>query len=93
MASPCTVLKHCPTYLGLLNQESVKLWPHDYEGRSNFNESVLTVHVFPGVTIFFNLAHTSCHLHPLQVENCDSNSVCSGCNLNAMFKPERPRNN
>ena len=26
------------------------------------------------MTIFFNLAPTSNHLHPLQVENCDSNS-------------------
>ena len=26
------------------------------------------------MTIFFNLSHTSSHLHPLQVENCDSNS-------------------
>ena len=26
------------------------------------------------MVIFFNLSHTSSHLHPLQVENCDSNS-------------------
>ena len=26
------------------------------------------------MTIFFNLSPTSNHLHPLQVENCDSNS-------------------
>ena len=24
--------------------------------------------------VFFNFSHTSTHLHPLQVENCDSNS-------------------
>ena len=26
------------------------------------------------MVIFFNLPPTSSHLHPLQVENCDSNS-------------------
>ena len=26
------------------------------------------------LTIFFNFSPTSSHLHPLQVENCDSNS-------------------
>ena len=26
------------------------------------------------IVIFFNLSPTSNHLHPLQVENCDSNS-------------------
>ena len=26
------------------------------------------------MVIFFNLSPTSSHLHPLQVENCDSNS-------------------
>ena len=26
------------------------------------------------IVIFFNLSTTSNHLHPLQVENCDSNS-------------------
>ena len=26
------------------------------------------------MAIFFNFSHTSSHLHPLQVENCGSNS-------------------
>ena len=30
--------------------------------------------VYKYVAIFFNLSPTSSHLHPLQVENCDSNS-------------------
>ena len=30
--------------------------------------------VYQYMAIFFNLQTTSNHLHPLQVENCDSNS-------------------
>ena len=30
--------------------------------------------VYQYMTIFFNFLSTSSHLHPLQVENCDSNS-------------------
>ena len=30
--------------------------------------------VYQYMTIFFNVLTTSNHLHPLQVENCDSNS-------------------
>ena len=30
--------------------------------------------VYQYMTIFFNFQNTSNHLHPLQVENCDSNS-------------------
>ena len=30
--------------------------------------------VYQYVVIFFNFQTTSSHLHPLQVENCDSNS-------------------
>ena len=30
--------------------------------------------VYQYMTIFFNFQTTSNHLHPLQVENCDSNS-------------------
>ena len=30
--------------------------------------------VYQYMVIFFNFSPTSCHLHPLQVENCDSNS-------------------
>ena len=36
----------------------------------NFHETGLLIHM----VIFFNLALTSNHLHPLQMENCDSNS-------------------
>ena len=30
--------------------------------------------VYQYMAIFFNFSPTSSHLHPLQVENCDSNS-------------------
>ena len=30
--------------------------------------------VYQYIAIFFNFSTTSSHLHPLQVENCDSNS-------------------
>ena len=30
---------------------------------------------FQYVVIFFNFSSTSSHIHPLQVENCDSNSL------------------
>ena len=30
--------------------------------------------VYQYMAVFFNLSPTSNHLHPLQVENCDSNS-------------------
>ena len=42
--------------------------------------------------IFFSLPPTSSHLHPLQVENCDSNSrlvVDEGDNVK--FGPERAK--
>ena len=42
------------------------------------------------MAIFFNFSPTSNHLHPLQVENCDSNSrlvVDEGDN--GKFRPER----
>ena len=34
----------------------------------------LIYHVYQYMEIFFNFSPTSNHLHPLQVENCDSNS-------------------
>ena len=34
----------------------------------------LFYHVYQYMTIFFIFSPTSSHLHPLQVENCDSNS-------------------
>ena len=42
------------------------------------------------MAIFFNFQTTSSHLHPLQVENCDSNSrlVVDGDD-NGKFRPER----
>ena len=42
--------------------------------------------------IFFNLSPTSSHLHPLQVENCDSNSrLVVDEDDNGKFRPERVR--
>ena len=40
------------------------------------------------MVIFFNLSSTSSHLHPLQAENCDSNSrlVVDDDNVNSYFK-------
>ena len=31
--------------------------------------------VYQYMAIFFNFSPTACHLHPLQIENCDSNSL------------------
>ena len=40
--------------------------------------------------IFFNLSSTSNHLHPLQVENCDSNSrLVVDEDANGKFRLER----
>ena len=46
--------------------------------------------VYQYIAIFFNFQTTSNHLHPLQVENCDSNSrlVVDGDD-NGKFRPER----
>ena len=42
------------------------------------------------MTIFFNFSLTSNHLHPLQVENCDSNSrLVVDEDDNGKFRPER----
>ena len=42
------------------------------------------------VVIFFNFYPTSNHLHPLQVENCDSNSrLVVDEDDNSKFRPER----
>ena len=42
------------------------------------------------MTIFLNLSPTSSHLHPLQVENCDSNSrLVVDEDDNGKFRPER----
>ena len=42
------------------------------------------------MTIFFNFSTTSSHLHPLQVENCGSNSrLLVDENDNGKFRPER----
>ena len=41
-------------------------------------------------TYFVQLPHDSSHLHPLQVENCDSNSrLVVGEDDNGEFRPER----
>ena len=40
--------------------------------------------------ICVNLSPSSCHLHPLQVENCDSNSrLVVDEDDNGKFRPER----
>ena len=42
------------------------------------------------MVIFFNFSPTSNHLHPLQVENCDSNSrLVVDEDDNGKFRPER----
>ena len=42
------------------------------------------------IAIFFNFSPTSNHLHPLQVENCDSNSrLVVDENDNGIFRSER----
>ena len=42
------------------------------------------------MVIFFNLSPTSSHLHPLQVENCDSNSrLVVDEDDNGKFRPDR----
>ena len=46
--------------------------------------------VYQYMTIFFNFSPTSNHLHPLQVENCDSNSrLVVDEDDNGKFKLER----
>ena len=46
--------------------------------------------VYQYMTIFLNFSPTSNHLHPLQVENCDSNSrLVVGEDDNGKFRLER----
>ena len=46
--------------------------------------------VYQYMAIFFNFSPTSNHLHPLQVENCDSNSrLVVGEDDNGKFRLER----
>ena len=46
--------------------------------------------VYQYLTIFFNFQIRSSHLHPLQVENCDSNSrLVVDEDDNGKFRPER----
>ena len=46
--------------------------------------------VYQYMVIFFNFQTTSSHLHPLQVENCDSNSrLVVDEDGNGKFRPER----
>ena len=45
---------------------------------------------YENMAIFFNFSATSTHLHPLQVENCDSNSrLVVDEDDNGKFRPER----
>ena len=53
--------------------------------------SIKLVHQY--MVIFFNFQTTSSHFHPLQVENCDSNSRLVGdANDNGKFRLERVKN-
>ena len=46
--------------------------------------------VYQYIAIFFNFQTTSNHLHPLQVENCDSNSrLVVDADDSGKFRPER----
>ena len=46
--------------------------------------------VYQYIAIFFNFLTTSSHLHPLQIENCDSNSrLVVDEDDNGKFRPER----
>ena len=46
--------------------------------------------VYQYMAIFFNFSTTSSHLHPLQAENCDSNSrLVVDEDDNGKFRPER----
>ena len=46
--------------------------------------------VYLYIVIFFNFSPTSNHLHPLQIENCDSNSrVVVDEDDNSKFRLER----
>ena len=46
--------------------------------------------VYQYMAVFFNFPPTSSHLHPLQVENCDSNSrLVVDENDNGKFRLER----
>ena len=46
--------------------------------------------VYQYMAIFFNFPSTLSHLHPLQVENCDSNSrLVVDEDDNGKFRPER----
>ena len=50
--------------------------------------------VYQYMVIFFNFSTTSNHLHPLQVENCDSNSrLVVDEDDNDKFRVERVNNN
>ena len=46
--------------------------------------------VYQYMAVFFNFSPTSNHIHPLQVENCDSNSrLVVDDNDNGKFRDER----
>ena len=46
----------------------------DFLTTKGFRRLILMKLFYEYMVIFFNLSHTSSHFHPLQVENCDSNS-------------------
>ena len=50
--------------------------------------------VYQNMAVFFNFSPTSNHLHPLQVENCDSNSrLVVNEDGNGKFRLERVKRN
>ena len=46
----------------------------DFPTTEDFRTKIFMKLVYQHMAIFFNFSPTSNHLHPLQVENCDSNS-------------------
>ena len=59
-----------------------------------FRRKISTTLVYQYMTIFFNFfSPTSSHLHPVQVENCDSNSrLVVDEDDNGKFRLERVKN-
>ena len=62
----------------------------DFPTTKGFRTKICMKLVYQCMAIFFNFHTTSSHLHPLQVENCDSNSrLVVDEDDNGKFRPER----
>ena len=62
----------------------------NFSTTKSFRTKISTKLVYQYIAIFFNISTTSNHLHPLQVENCDSNSrLVVGEDDNGKFRLER----